>query len=701
MQKAYLSSFGSRVLRGVLLCLMVLALLAGARTASLGQVGQVWAWGDNGYGELGDGSQKDRTQPVQVANNLSGVVQLAVGCIHTIALKSDGTVWTWGYNFNGQLGDGTNTHRYRPVQITSLKGIVQVTAGNYHSVALKSDGTVWAWGYNGYGQLGDNTTTSTSAPIQVKDTNSTSGFLQGVVQVTAGGYHGGSGSFESHTLALKSDGTVWGWGANHVGQLGDNTKVERHTPIQASNLSGIVQVAAGTHFSVALKFDGTIWTWGHNDSGQLGDGTNANNPLPTQIKNFYGVVQVAGGTNHSLALKSDGTVWAWGRNVEGELGDGTNTDRRTPTQTLSDVMQVVAVGYSTLTVKSDGTVWAWGYNSNGQLGDGTSTNKPNPIQSKIIAGQTYLATGSASFHSLSVQAVVLNTTLKPANVTIVYGKSFTLSTTLKNSLGGVLINEPVAFMVDGTNVGTANTDASGKAILLVPASLDRHPGTYPITVSYAGNRLYAKSSKDATLTITKADIVISVGTVIGTPGVTKTLTATLKSKSDGSALSTRTLKFKIDGNAIGTASTDGTGKATLSYKFDESYAVGAHKLTAEYDGSADADYNSGKGTGTLTVNQAASKTVGSSLVGKAGSTVTLVAVLTRTSDKAALAGRTVSFAIDGVTVGRAVTDSDGFALLDYAIPATATTGLHPLAAVFKGDTFYVKSSDGAVWLKVR
>ena len=682
MQKAYLSSFGSRVLRGVLLWFGVLVLLAGARTASLGQV---WAWGSNDYGALGVGASADHSTPVQVSD-ITEVVQVIGGAAHSLALKANGSVWAWGYNGYGELGDETNTSRGIRIQIKGLNSVVQIARGWYHSLALKSDGTVRAWGWNNVGQLGDGTNADKNKPVQVSG-------LTNIVQV-AGGY--------AHSLAVKSDGTVWAWGWNDNGQLGDGTHNATNKPFQVAGISGVMQVAGGYAHSLALKLDGTVWAWGWNQHGEIGDKTTADRSKPVQVTELSGVVQIATGFQHSLAVKSDGTVWAWGFNEDGELGDGTNADKSKPVQVsgLTGAVQIGGGGRYSLAVKSDGAVWSWGYNNRGQLGNGTNASSNVPVTVSSINGQTFVSAGD--WHCLSVQAVVLNTTPKPANVTAAYGKSFTLSTTLKNALGGTLINEPVAFMVDGTDVGTANTDASGKAVVLVPASLDRHPGAHTITVSYAGNRLYATSSKDSTLTVTKADTALSVGAVIGTPGVTKNLTATLKSKSDGSALSARTLTFRIDGNIVGTASTDGTGKATLSYKFDETYAVVVqHTLTAEYDGSADADYNSGKGTGALTVNQAPSKVAGSSAIGKAGTTVTLIAVLTRTSDKAPLPGRTVSFAIDGVTVGKAVTDSDGFALLDYAIPAATTTGLHPLSVVFKGDTFYIKSSDGAVWLKVR
>ncbi|MGB9849149.1 MAG: Ig-like domain-containing protein, partial [Moorellaceae bacterium] len=180
--------------------------------------------------------------------------KIAGGDNHSLAVKSDGTVWAWGWNYYGQLGDGTTINHTTPMRVTNLTGVVAVAAGIYHSLALKSDGTAWAWGWNGYGHLGDGTTTNRTAPVQVQG-------LTGVVAVAAGGYH---------SLALKSDGTVWAWGRNYEGQLGDGTTTNRYTPVQVKNLTGVVAVAAGYYHSLALKSDGTVWAWGRNYEGQLG-----------------------------------------------------------------------------------------------------------------------------------------------------------------------------------------------------------------------------------------------------------------------------------------------------------------------------------------------------------------------------------------------------------------------------------------------
>ncbi len=316
--------------------------------------GTVWAWGYNGGYGLGDGTTEDKTMPVKV---LYGATDIAAGGSRNFALKPDNTVWGWGSSLGLEYYMAAT-----PVLIKNLSEPRAIACGKQHTVLLKQDGTIWAWGYNWYGQLGDGTTESRETPVQVNN-------LIGVIAIACG---------YKHTVMLKQDGTVWAWGYNGDGQLGDGTTENRNTPVQVSNLDNVVAIAGGLYHSLALKSDGTIWAWG--------DGTTENRNTPVQVSNLDNVVAIADGGYHSLALKSDGTIWAWGSNWYGQLGDSTTENRNTPVQ-VSNLDNVVAIAgglYHSLALKSDGTIWAWGYNWYGQLGDSTTENRNTPVQVKNI-----------------------------------------------------------------------------------------------------------------------------------------------------------------------------------------------------------------------------------------------------------------------------------------------------------------------------
>ncbi len=687
MYKAVSSLSISRVLQCGMLLFASVASLSGLRSVALAQSGAPWAWGWNKYGQVGNGTTVDQWSPIQ-PTGLSNVVQIAGGLPQSLFLKSDGTVWACGGNDNGAVGDGTGAPQLTPVVIPNLTGMTQIAGGGYHSLALKADGTVWAWGYNGSGQLGDGTTTNRFAPVQVSG-------LTNVTQIAAGGRYDPP---DSHSAALKSDGTVWTWGNNRTGQLGDGTLINRPTPVKVSGLTGIRYIACGIYHTLAIKSDGTLWAWGNNDNGELGDGTKLYRVTPVQVSNITGVVQVAGGF-HTVALKSDGTVWAWGKNALGQVGDNSGQDQKLPVQVvkLSGMVQVVAAETSSGALKSDGTVWAWGENSGGRLGDGTTTNRSLPVQVITVKHQTYIAGHGA--HNLSLQAPLQTTTLKPSNVSVGYGVPVTLTAKLTNRLGGVLINEPVVCTLDGASIGTVMTDASGTARVALSNQPALALGGHPFTVAYAGNRLYSAAvTKTSTLTITNSNTLVRAIAVTGRPGDTKNLVAIVKRKGDNAALSGKTTTFQIDGNTVGTGVTDGTGTATFAYTFDETYVVGAHTLTASYAG--DSVNQPGSGTVALTVIQAPTAPVGNSMTAKAGQTVTLLAILGRTTDGSLLAGRTVGFKVNGVDLGTVVTDEDGFAMLDYAIPNDTAKGKYVITVTFTGDSFYLASS-GNAWLRIK
>ncbi|MDX8389046.1 MAG: DUF5011 domain-containing protein [Mariprofundaceae bacterium] len=294
--------------------------------------GSMLAWGSNTYGELGDGqggAGVSSSEPVRV--QISNVIAVAAGDGFSLALKDDGTLWAWGRNDLGQLGIGNTVDQIYPVQIvdgsgSAISGITAIAAGSFHALALKSDGSMLAWGQNISGQLGDGTTTNRSNPVPVVDAAASA--ITGITGIAAGMYH---------SVVLLSDGTVWSWGSNGSYQLGDGTFTDRLNPVQlldasSVGITGVVAVAAGDMHSLARMGDDTLWTWGQNNFGQLGDASTTDRSSPVQVvdaaaANLASIVSMDGGTTFSLALTSTGGLLSWGRNNNGQLGDGTATDR--------------------------------------------------------------------------------------------------------------------------------------------------------------------------------------------------------------------------------------------------------------------------------------------------------------------------------------------------------------------------------------
>jgi alpha-tubulin suppressor-like RCC1 family protein len=368
---------------GVTITVVVHAVTANAgsfHTCAVLSYGGVECWGDNQYGQLGDGTTTDRSTPVAV-QGLSGVVSINGGMYHTCALLSDQTVRCWGRNNNGQLGDGTTTTRTTPVRVAGLSNVVSITAGRLHTCALLSDQTVWCWGDNQYGELGDNSTTDRHSPVQVRGVGG-AGNLAGAAMVTAGMYH---------TCALFGNGTAACWGRNNYGQLGDGSTNDRHTPVMVNGLANATTVNAGMFHTCSVVGSGTIACWGRNNRGQLGDGSTTNRSTPVAVSGISAATLVSGGMYHTCALLSNHTVDCWGWNNNGQLGDGTTTQRTTPVQVsgITTAVQVSAGGGNGANLEhsaallSDGSVACWGDNSNGQLGDGTTTDRHTPVTAHL------------------------------------------------------------------------------------------------------------------------------------------------------------------------------------------------------------------------------------------------------------------------------------------------------------------------------
>ena len=357
--------------------------------------GTVMALGSNEKGKLGDNTTKDKPYPVAVLSSsglpINNVQQVSAGGSHSIALKTDGTVWNWGYLEGVILSGSDSSEHLYPIQILDsssnpLSNVIDVSAGGAHGLALKADGTVWSWGANHSGQLGNGSTGPRSQVAPVID--ETGQPLTEVIQVATG---------NDHSLALKADGTVWSWGSNAYGKLGNGTSVSHErvakkvTDSLGAPFDKVVAISAGENHSLALRVEpdldnhkevGFVWSWGHNELYQLGNGNNTNKNNPVQVIDDAGLavrdvvgIQTGSGSNHNLLVKEDGTLWSWGYGRYGQLGNGTNISYPYTVEVVNEANSAItlnlveengfAVGefYSTL-VQADGSVWAWGLNPN-------------------------------------------------------------------------------------------------------------------------------------------------------------------------------------------------------------------------------------------------------------------------------------------------------------------------------------------------
>lgn len=358
--------------------------------------GSVWAWGNNARGELGQGAPSglSNPSPLQVPG-ITGVMAVAGGHDHSVALRSDGTVWTWGDNGRGQLGIGTvGPPVASPGQVPGLTGVTAIAAGDRHTLAIRNDGSVWMWGANDYGVKGDGTSGATpvSSPVQVPN-------LTGIRAVSAGA---------DSCLALRDDGTVWAWGRNEAAQLGTGAATASPilVPTRVSTLTAVTAIAAGATHALALRDDGTVWGWGSNVDGEQGNGTRSNTPTPgpVRIAALDGVAAITAGWHHSVALRREGILLAWGGNTRGEVGNGTSSIHRiaTPVLNLTDVLQVAPSSRFAVALRTDGTVWAWGDNTSGQLGNGTTSTIPVITPGPVLTLSGVTAVSTRGNHCLAL-----------------------------------------------------------------------------------------------------------------------------------------------------------------------------------------------------------------------------------------------------------------------------------------------------------
>ena len=378
---------------------------AEGHSSAITSEGRLFMWGDNYKGKLGNGSTSNQYAPIDITSqfNLNSeemISSVSLGDSHSAAITSEGRLFTWGYNYHGQLGDNTTTDRDTPTDITSqfdLNGeetMISVSLGAYHSAALSSEGRLFVWGWNNYGQLGNGTTTD-----QLTPTNITSQFSlnaeETITRVFLGDYH---------SSAITSEGRLFTWGYNSKGQLGDNTTTDKLLPTDITsqlNLNigeSVISASLGEEYSCAVTSLGRLFTWGNNTFGQLGDTSTTNSLTPTDItvqfelNNEEMIVSASLGGDHSSAITSVGRIFTWGYNFSGQLGDDTRTNQHTPkditsqfTLSAGETILSVSLGRkSSSAVTTLGRTFTWGYNAVGQLGDGTIYNIKTPYNLLFI-----------------------------------------------------------------------------------------------------------------------------------------------------------------------------------------------------------------------------------------------------------------------------------------------------------------------------
>lgn len=512
--------------------------------------GTLWSWGANDKGQLGDGTNTNKNKPIQIgtANYWKSIV---AGISFSFAIKNDGTLWAWGANTNGQLGNGTNTDSKLPIQIGTDTDWKSVAAGYEFTIAIKTNGTLWAWGRNNAGQLGDGTNSNKNVPVQI-------GTATNWQSVAANGEH-------SH--AIKSDGTLWAWGWNGAGQLGDGTTTRKNFPVQIGTATNWKSISKGANHNLAIKSDGTIWAWGVNNFSQLGDGTTTNKNTPVQIGTGNTWQKAAAGNDHSMAINSDGAIWAWGRNNFGQLGDSTNTNRINPVQvgTASNWSSISTYGDHNLAIKSDGTLWAWGRNDFGQLGNDTIVNKKTPIE---IASCTVIAdtTPQVIINSGCMQAdqsvlipvtvkrfkkiMAMEFTLHPANANISL-ESIT-NPYFTNILYNKLPNGDLKIVWD---------DATGQEISLPDSTklfdiLVKSTANFTASVIISGIDEVVVSTESSSLTIIPNSVSICASTLVSPKG-------RIADKKDKPHFNTK-VSLSLSNKEVAETNTDAEGRYTFN-----------------------------------------------------------------------------------------------------------------------------------------
>ena len=357
----------------------------------------VWSWGCNSYGQFGDNSVVSKSSPVSVVGGFTDWCQVSAGCEHTLGVRTNGTIWAWGAGDSGRLGDNCVSNRSSPVSVIGgFTDWSQVAAGFRSSFGLRTNGTIWSWGYNGAGNLGDGTTVTKSSPVSV-----IGGFTDWC-QVAASGT---SNSVCHWALAVRQNGTAWAWGYNSCGQLGNNSTASRSSPVSVvGGFTDWCQVSAGAQHSMGLRQTGQLYAWGNGSNGRLGNNSTATQLQPVAVVGgFTDWCQFNAGGLNSFAIRTNGTLWAWGEAGTGALGNNCATyagSKLSPVSVLggfTDWCQVSGGYRFALAVRQNGSAWAWGWNCFGNLGTNNTTSRSSPVSIVGISSNWFQVSGGRQF----------------------------------------------------------------------------------------------------------------------------------------------------------------------------------------------------------------------------------------------------------------------------------------------------------------
>ncbi|NLH98577.1 MAG: hypothetical protein GX446_03690 [Chthonomonadales bacterium] len=673
----------------------------------------LYAWGGNGLGQLGLGDLVSQPTPTRVSGlgDLYSVHAPSAGVGHSIASNANSAkLWAWGHNGNGQLGQGDLAPRYYPTEVPDMD---VGAAGYFHTLARGLDGRLYAFGANGYGQLGVGDTIDRTSPTLV------SGPITGVKAI-AGGY--------GHSMVLLNDGRLFAWGWNGYGQLGLGDKRDRLAPVEVTELLGrrVAAVSAGFAHTLAITEDGALWAWGLNSDGQLGLGDVSPRLAPVRVAGLAhaSVEAVSAGGHHSLALTADGLAWGWGYNADGQLGTGDTQSRARPTEIVAlrgvRPSMIAAGGFHSMALGSDGIPSADGQTVTTEAGAPraikleASDPEGDPLTYVILSNPEHgsltgtppnvVYVSDADYVGPDVFTFVVSDgyfTSAPATVSIQVDK---VKTTLYvpdrfGTIGETVIlrgylridrdsspaaNRPVSFTVDGSDIGSALTGATGRAD--VEWVLPPGPAFRILRAEFAGDALLRSSTASGVITawtwITKIIPFDRTARIATTTELKCRLV-----RADNHPLYAKIVSFSVDGTFVIDRPTDVQGYATNPYYIvPDGQGSGIRTISADWPG--DSGHLASSGTAHLSVLKATPYIWVMPRSVPRGGIARLSAYFRRLADYQKQEGKTVTFRVDGTWIADVVTLSGSEAgIARHSYPTVEPPGVHVIRCEFAGDAW--------------